>query len=114
MNSNTRQAERVREARAAAHRPDDGEAFLPDPSASRSHIALGGTDAESLAEEFIASATGGEPVEMDAQDEVVDEESGGPFLELEAEPAEPNERDEPAGEPAGEPPLVDKLPRRGD
>jgi hypothetical protein len=110
MNSNSRQAERIRDARAAAHRPDDGEAFVPDPSTSRSHIALGGTDAESFAEEFIASATAGEPVEMDAQDEVVEEEWGGPFLEIDAEPPESNDADEPFGEP----PAVDKLPPRGD
>jgi hypothetical protein len=94
MTSNAKQqASRAREARAAAHRPDDGEAFLPDPSTSGSHIALGRTDVESFAEEFIATATTGEPVEMDAQDEVVEEEWGGPFLEL---------------------PLVDKLPPRGE
>ena len=103
MNSSTKQAERVREARAAARRPDDAEAFLPDPGTTGSHIALGGTDGESFAEEFIASATAGEPVEMDAQDEVVEEEWGGPFLELDAEPSElPNEAL-----------LVDKLPPRG-
>jgi hypothetical protein len=115
MNSSTKQAERVREARAAAHRPDDGEAFLPDPSMTRSHIALGGTDAESFAEEFIASATAGEPVEMDAQDEVVEEELGGPFVELDAESAElPDAAENELPEPAGESELVDKLPRRGD
>lgn len=125
MNSSSKQAERVREARAAAHRPDDGEAFLPDPSTTRSHIALGNTDAESFAEEFIASATAGEPVEMEAQDEVIEEEWGGPFLELDAEageaaepfePFEPTEAIEALGpvDPESEPPLVDKLPPRGE
>jgi hypothetical protein len=117
MNSNDKQAERVRYARAAAHRSDDGEAFLPDPSNTGSHIALGGTDVESFAEEFIASATAGEPVEMDAQDEVVEEEWGGPFLELDAETGEPNDVTDPMGEPAPdslERPTVDKLPPRGD
>lgn len=119
MNSNDKQAERVREARAAAHRPDDGEAFLPDPSTTRSHGALGGTDVESFAEEFIASATAGEPVEMEAQDEVIEEEWGGPFLELDAdageaiEPIDPTEAIGPF-DPESEPPLVDKLPPRGD
>lgn len=42
-------------------------------------------DAESVAQEFIATATTGESVEMDAQDEVVDEEQGGPFIEIESE-----------------------------
>ena len=78
--------ERARNARAAAHRPDDGEAFLPD------HIdrpnSLVQTDGEPFAEEFIQSALTGEPVEMDAQDEVVEEEWGGPFVELSGEEVE--------------------------
>ena len=113
MNSNDKQAERVRDARAAAHRPDDAEAFLPDPRTSGSHIALGGTDAESFAEEFIASATAGEPVEMDAQDEVVEEEWGGPFLELDADSGDPDELEDAFGAPDASP-AVDKLPPRGD
>jgi hypothetical protein len=103
MNSNQRQAGRIRDARAAAHRPDGGEAFLPDPSNTDKHNPLAATDGESFAEEFIASATGGEPVEMDAQDEVVEEEWGGPFLELEAEAGD-------ASEAIPEPPGVHKLP----
>lgn len=82
MNSNPKQADRIREARAAAHRSDDGEAFLPDPTGK--HNPLTDTDGESFAEEFIASALAGEPVDADAADEVVDEEWGGPFLEVEA------------------------------
>ncbi len=103
MNSNQKHAERVRDARAAAHRSDDGDAFLPDPSATDRHNVL--VDGESFAEEFIASATGGEQVEMDAQDEVVEEEWGGPFLELEAEGAD-------ASETIPEPPALHKLPPR--
>ncbi|MDB4938077.1 MAG: hypothetical protein JWP87_5049 [Labilithrix sp.] len=105
MNSNQKQAGRIRDARAAAHRSDDGEAFLPDPTNTDSHYPLGATDGESFAEEFIASATGGEPVEMDAQDEVIEEEWGGPFLELDAESGD-------GSEPIPEPPLVHKLPPR--
>ena len=107
-----KQAERVRDARAAAHRPDDGEAFLPDPSTTRSHIALGGTDGESFAEEFIASATAGEPVEMDAQDEVVEEEWGGPFLEHRRRAARARRsRSEPE---SSEPPRCRQAAPRGD
>jgi hypothetical protein len=98
-------AGRVRDARAAAHRPDDGEAFLPDPSTRDRHNALADSDAESFAEEFIASATAGEPVAPDAEDEVVEEEWGGPFLELEAEPGESTEA-------IPEPPGLHKLPPR--
>jgi hypothetical protein len=73
----------VRTRRHAMNRPDDGEAFLPDPTRRGAHITA--MDAESFGEEFVASATGGEPLHMDALDEVVEEEEGGPFLELDAE-----------------------------
>jgi hypothetical protein len=105
MNSNSKQAGRIRDARAAAHRPDDGDAFLPDPTTTDDHNPRAYADGESFAEEFIASATGGEPVEMDAQDEVIEEEWGGPFLELEAEGGDGNEA-------IPEPPGVHKLPPR--
>lgn len=65
-----------------AHRSDGGVAFVPDPEDGTPIVA---DDAESFAEEFIATATAGEGVEMDAIDEVVDEEDGGPFLEIESE-----------------------------
>jgi hypothetical protein len=111
MNSNSKQvsAGRARDARAAARRPDDGEAFLPDPTVRDRHNALVDTDGESFAEEFIASATTGEPVDSDANDEVVEEEWGGPFLEVEAEGGgEPLEENEAIPEP----PRADKLPPR--
>lgn len=111
MNSNPRQAGRVRDARAAAHRQDDGEAFLPDPTTSDDRNPLGNVDGEWFAEEFIASATTGEPVEMDAQDEVIEEEEGGPFLELDSESSEPSEG---PNDFVPEPPSIDRLPPRGD
>lgn len=73
----------VRARRHAMNRPDDGEAFLPDPTRRGAHITA--NDAESFGEEFVASATRGEPTHMDAADEVVDEEEGGPFLELDGD-----------------------------
>ena len=76
----------VRARRKAMNRPDDGEAFLPDPTRRGAHITA--NDAESFGEEFVASATAGEPLHMDAADEVVDEEEGGPFLELDSESTE--------------------------
>jgi hypothetical protein len=94
-----------RDARAASHRSDEGDAFLPDPATTRRHNALVSTEGESFAEEFIASATAGEPAVMEAQDEVVDEEWGGPFLELEAQEAE-------ATDAIPEPPALHKLPPR--
>jgi hypothetical protein len=72
----------VRASRLAMKRPDDGEAFLPDPAHRGAHITA--NDAESFGEEFVASATAGEPVQMEALDEVADDEEGGPFLELDA------------------------------
>jgi len=79
----------VRKWQHAMHRSDDGEAFLPDPTRRGAHITA--NDAESFAEEFVASATTGEPVQMDAMDEVSDEEEGGPFLELDSEASTENE-----------------------
>jgi len=97
--------ERRREARAASQRPDDGAAFLPDPTARAKHTVASMADGESFGEEFIATATTGEQVEMDAGDEVVDEEWGGPFLELEAEGGDSTEA-------IPEPPALHKLPPR--
>ncbi len=72
----------LREARKNARRSDTGEAFLPDAVADGVHGRLPSDDAEWFAEEFIATATGGESLSESARDEVVDEEEGGPFLEL--------------------------------
>src|SRR5690606_24673557 len=76
----------VRARRQAMQRPDHGEAFLPDPTRRGAHVTA--SDAESFGEEFVASATAGEPLHMDALDEVVDEEEGGPFLPLDEEEGE--------------------------
>ena len=75
-------------------RPDDGNAFVPDVVGTV-HPPLLSNDAESFAEEFVASATGAESVREDASDEVVDEEEGGPFIVLDEDaklPPEPEER----------------------
>ncbi|MBX3215173.1 MAG: hypothetical protein KF850_24265 [Labilithrix sp.] len=87
-----------REQTRPAGRPDDGNAFVPDTIGQLRPIPA--PDAEAFAEEFIGSATAGESVSEDAEDEVVDEEEGGPFIVLDAEarlPSEPEER-EPASE----------------
>jgi hypothetical protein len=63
-------------------RPDDADAFLPDPAGGRAR-----TDdvlAESLAEEFLSSATSAEDVNEEVRDEVLPEEFGGPFIEVRA------------------------------
>lgn len=75
----------LRAARKATRRPDDGEAFLPDPLAEGRHAPLTEDEAEAFGEEYIASATAGEPVNMEANDEVGDDEDGGPFLILDTE-----------------------------
>jgi len=62
-------------------RPDDGNAFIPDPEGGPAH-----TDddlAESLAEEFLDAATSGRDAEEEL-DAVVPEEIGGPFVETTA------------------------------
>jgi hypothetical protein len=71
----------VRARRGARHRPDDGDAFLPDPTNPATRVTA--TDAESFGEEYVASATTGEPMYEEANDEVSEEEDGGPFLEIE-------------------------------
>ena len=62
----------------APHRSDDGEAFLHDPMGgpARTRDDL----AETLAEEFLQSATSAEEAGEEVRDELVDEELGGPFL----------------------------------
>jgi hypothetical protein len=76
----------LRAARHLAHRPDEGDAFLPDPSAHPDrHAPLTGDAAEAFGEEFIAAATGGEDVALEANDEIAEDEDGGPFLVLEAD-----------------------------
>ncbi len=107
MNSNPKQdlASRARNARVAAQRSDAGDAFLADPAKSDRHGGRVDTDAESVAEEFIASATGGEEVVTAAEDEVVEEEWGGPFLELDAQPGESDIA-------IPEPPGLHRLPPR--
>jgi hypothetical protein len=85
--------EAAREYRRAAERPDDANAFIPDTTGQSRPLAA--ADAESLAEEFIGAATGGDSVTQDAEDEVVEEEEGGPYTLLDDEarlPPEPEER----------------------
>lgn len=87
----------IRARRTARRRSDDGEAFLPDPS--RPGAPVDTTDAEFFGEEFVASATSGEPVHMDALDQLASDEDGGPFLELDTlEGSAATEADADAGE----------------
>lgn len=84
------------EQRRPSSRPDDGNAFLPDTVAEGGRLPAG--DAESFAEEFIGSATQGEPVYETAHEEVSDDEEGGPFIVLDDEGRLPPEPDEPERE----------------
>jgi hypothetical protein len=62
-------------------RSDEGRAFLPDPyDGSRAKARAADQLAETLAEEFVTSATG---AELDGQghDGLLTEELGGPFTE---------------------------------
>lgn len=63
-------------------RRDDGNAFLPDFGAGPAHVD--DDLAETLAEEFLVSATSAEEAGEEVRDEVVPEELGGPFLEVPA------------------------------
>ncbi len=67
-------------ARGHAHqRPDDGNAFFPDPSGGRAHAP--DDLAEELAEEFVSAATSGEDASLEGREQVVPEENGGPFIQ---------------------------------
>jgi len=62
-------------------RPDDADAFLPDPS--QGGLSHSGDDlAEELAEEFVRYATTAE--NPNVGDEEVPEDLGGPFVEVPA------------------------------
>ncbi|HET6280474.1 MAG TPA: hypothetical protein VFH73_05895, partial [Polyangia bacterium] len=60
-------------------RSDDADAFIPDPDGG--HARTSDTLAETLAEDFVQSATSGEATNDDVFDSVVPEDSGGPFVE---------------------------------
>ena len=77
-------------------RPDDGNAFLPDPGGGPAHT--NDDIAENLAEQFLESATSGEEVGEDALNVQTEEEDGGPFVPSTAE-------DEFAHEPDASNPL---------
>jgi hypothetical protein len=63
-------------------RSDDGNAFMPDPEGGPARIK--DDLAESLAEEFISSATEGNETADEVLDGIVPEEIGGPFVETSA------------------------------
>ena len=67
--------------RHARQRPDDGNAFFPDPEGGPAHVE--DDLAESLAEEFLDAATRGTEAEEEL-DAVTPEELGGPFVETSA------------------------------
>jgi hypothetical protein len=102
--------------RRRAGRPDDADAFLPDPARggpSRTDDVL----AESLAEEFLSSATSAEEVNEDVRDAVLPEEFGGPFIEVRGATEysrEPDEtQDDTSGRGAREPfPRAMRAPYR--
>ena len=70
-------------------RPDDGNAFVPDNLGTLEPLPV--ADAEAFAEEFVASATAAESAYENAEDEVVDDENGGPVLVLEDDASLPPE-----------------------
>ena len=71
-------SERNKIVRQRSRRPDDADAFLPDPDGGPAHVK--DDLAQELAEEFLMAATSGEYVSEDEMDQEVPEESGGPFV----------------------------------
>ncbi|WP_394837238.1 hypothetical protein LVJ94_10060 [Pendulispora rubella] len=68
-------------------RTDGGEAFIPDPygRGQSGHTRAAEPMAESLAEDFLASATSGEEVTQELRDALNADEVGGPFVETQAQ-----------------------------
>jgi hypothetical protein len=89
----------------ARGRPDDGNAFIPDPEGGPARAS--DDLAESLAEEYLNSATRGNETAEEALDDVVPEEIGGPFVETSAAEEFADDTDE-ANPPDAE---VEPLPR---
>jgi len=93
-------------ARHAAKRSDPGAAFLPDPyDRARPPARAADPLAESLAEDYIASATSAEEIGQDERDEVQTEELGGPFTETTAREEFANGPDESNPEDASREPF---------
>ncbi len=63
----------------AKTRPDDGNAFFPDPGQGPARVK--DDLAEELAEEFVESATSGEEGGEESLNADVPEDSGGPFVQ---------------------------------
>src|SRR3954451_5882201 len=83
---------RKRPRALARPRTDDANAFMPDPEGGPAHIK--DDLAESLAEEYLQSATRGSEADDDALDGVVPEEIGGPFVETSAAEEFANDTDD--------------------
>lgn len=83
-------------SRTTSGRPDVADAFVPDVTGQARPLAA--RDAESDAEEFVASALYGESMNEAARDEVVDEEEGGPFVLLGEDGSMPSESRDADGE----------------
>lgn len=80
------------ERKPTSRRPDDGDAFLRDPQSGPAHS--NDDLADSLAEDFLSSATSGEESTEEAHDQFLAEELGGPFIEGRASAEFANDTDE--------------------
>jgi len=96
-------------------RSDSGDAFFPDPGdgPARAPDDL----AETLAEDFLQSATTGSDVDDEVMNQVVSEEIGGPFVETSSSEEFANDIDEsnpedaiPEGRPMAVSGIVEKPP----
>ncbi|MDF2697562.1 MAG: hypothetical protein K0S65_5945 [Labilithrix sp.] len=70
-------------------------------------------DAEAFAEEFIGAATGAESVSEEAEDEVVDDEEGGPFIVLDDDARLPSDTTEREPEREGHESVQQEQALRG-
>lgn len=93
---------------------DDANAFFPDPIGPTGQVRpIKAIDAESFAEEFIGAATAAESVSEDAEDEVVDDEVGGPFIVLDTNGSLPSSAEEREPEHDGTEPVQQVQLTRG-
>lgn len=106
-----RDGDRHHEVDQRPSRVDDGNAFVPDTNGQLRPLAA--SDAESFAEEFIGSATHGGSIREDANDEVVEDEVGGPFIVLDEEGQLPTEPEERKAESDGHAPIEQVQVLRG-
>lgn len=74
----------IKETRHGRRREDNADAFIPDPEDGYNPSHIKDEIAETLAENYVQSATSAEESAVEGLDRVAPEEVGGPFVETDA------------------------------